>query len=177
MELAHSPQEISPNYTNIRSEICERSMDKLVGDISNGVMVKLDRDVVINLVREFVPERLAVVSSKLEHEGKALADLDTDTLVDRLLGIDNLFRLGGKTYAIDVTSGNGTLLHNKKVKTENMRAVFTSLGIDHFIVVSLSEPYSANLVQRFLSDIKNTPDESFTRVLKYRTTQSSAPHS
>ena len=164
--------EIFPNYINEQSKITETQLGQIIKKaVSYGISVHsegLKRENVVAKVKELVPERWQLVEEKLSSEGLVPEQLDDKTLFDRLLGIDELVRMNGHLIAIDVTSGNGTLLYNKRRRFEELKPVFDDLDISHAVVISLKGDITDNQVISIFEKIDNLKDEEFTTVLKYR---------
>ncbi|MBP7785728.1 hypothetical protein KA062_00535 [Patescibacteria group bacterium] len=162
----------TPNYVTEDSRSVEIQMKKILETaVSYGIDISseiLNRETLLNSVRNHVPERYQLVSDKLATEGLILEQLDDKTIYDRMLGIDYLIRFNGHLIAIDVTSGNGTLLYNKKRKFEELKPVFDDLGISHAVVISLKGGITDDQVISIFEKIDDLKDYEFTTVLKYR---------
>lgn len=164
--------EISPNYVNEQSKLTETQLGQIIEKASefgiNLHLEELDRETTVAIAKELIPERWQLVNEKLSMEGLTPEQLDDKTLFDRLLGIDELINLNGKLIVIDVTSGNGTLLYNKKSKFETLKPVFDKIGIAHAIVVSIKGNLSDEQVISLFNYIDSLEDNEFSTVLKFR---------
>ena len=157
INLTISDKEIKPHFTSESSSRAEDTLAAILSEISQTKPevqpFSIDRDTVIAKVQRFHPERYNLVLSKLQSENLTLSDLDDKTLLDRLLGIDGVVRYKDKTIAFDVTSGKGTLLHNKSQKQEGFADVYQEIGIDYSFVVKIRQEPDDNSATKLLLDI------------------------
>ena len=113
-------KEITPNFVNEDSRLAEERMHELI-KIAQHLDVEIfsiadSKEEILEKVKHNFSERYELVVQKLNEEGLSLADLSKNTLLDRMLGIDALFTFDGKVYAVDVTSGQHTVVVNKEKK-------------------------------------------------------------
>lgn len=115
------------------------------------------------------PERLRLVSEK--YSGN-MDELSNTELLDKLLGIDATLQMNGKHIGIDVKTGKGSVLANKKRKTERLKDIYSVLGLDYFLVLRLRDEFSEDLLINLLSQIESfisDPELSkeFVHVIKF----------
>jgi len=152
-------QEIAPNFTTETSRTAERNLVDLIekGQLL-GVSVsqiELSTRDIIEAVESNGNGRSELVRDKLLQEGLDLESLPKEILLDRLLGIDGLLELNGKMFGIDVTTGKGTVLHNKQVKAKELHSAYNKLGIDHFVVLRLRQDVTDDLVLDFFGKLED----------------------
>ena len=104
--------EVTPNFLSEVSELAEqraRQLLEIARDLGAEIFsLKQSKQEILKQVREKLPQRYELVIQKLQEEGLTLEDLSKEVLLDRMLGIDILFRYDGKNYAVDVTTGKHT---------------------------------------------------------------------
>ena len=151
--------QIENSTTNFTSQAASDAESNLATVITSarflGVenfQIKSTVEEIISLVEKIAPERLALVSQK--HSGN-LAELSHTELIDKLLGIDATLKMNGKHIGIDVTTGKGGVLANKKRRTEELKAIYSVLGLDHFLVLRLRAEFSEDLLINLLSQIES----------------------
>lgn len=168
-EISHGP-----NFLNAKSKDAESAMKDLLNRaIVLGVErtdLPQDKQEIIETIKDLNSERFDLVAKKLLEERLSVDDLSKDELLDRMLGIDFLVRSEGKTIAIDVTSGKGTVLHNKKEKMNRLKEVYKALGIDHAVVVRINRELNDDSILDLFSRIEESLYEGnqFCTVVNFR---------
>ncbi|MFA5358229.1 MAG: hypothetical protein WC310_00190 [Patescibacteria group bacterium] len=170
-------KEIVPNFTNEISKLAEERM-RVLFEIAKDLGVEVlslqeSREKILEHVRRELPQRYELVVQKLQKEGLSLSDLSNETLTDRLLGIDLLFRFNGKTYAVDVTSGKSVVVINKQKKFKQMEDLYKKLGINYALIIRLKEDITENTVFDLLSRLENIDanESTFTITIRYPDTK------
>lgn len=152
-----------PNFLNARSKNAESAMKDLLSRATAlGVErfdLPQDKEEIIETIKQLNPSRYNLVTSKLLEEGLVVNDLSKEELLDRMLGVDFLVISEGRTIAIDVTSGKGTVLLNKKEKLNELKEVHKALGIDHAVVVRIKKELDDNSILDLFSRIENSLHE------------------
>jgi len=165
--------EIHPNYTTKSSMEAENRLNTMIDHAEKiGLSVKpidLSTQEIIDVVKNNDSNRVQLVNSKLEKEGRSLEELPKEVVLDRLLGLDAIINLNGSTFGVDVTTGKGTVLNNKKVKAEQLKVIHNKLGIDHFIVLRLRREITDDLVLDFVSKLEEIEknNNSYVHTIKY----------
>ena len=149
----------TPNFLNLASKNAETAMKALLSRaVDLGVKkadLSQDKQQIIETIRSFNPNRFELVSKKLLEEGLNVSDLSREELLDRMLGIDFLVTSEGKTIAIDVTSGKGSVLYNKRRKMNQLSNIYIALGIDHAVVVRIKRDLDDDSILDLFSRIQN----------------------
>lgn len=165
-------ESITPHYTNEQSKTAEIELKKLVEigkDFGVDIMdLRTSREEIIEVIKNEQIERYELVIQKLKEEGLSLEDLSENLLLDRMLGIDILFRFQSKIFAIDVTTGKNTVVINKNNKFKKMEDLYKKLGIDHAIVLKLKKEITDDIFVDLFSKLENITPEFFTSVIKYQ---------
>ncbi|MFA4830614.1 MAG: hypothetical protein WC862_01310 [Patescibacteria group bacterium] len=177
LEQSHNHREITPNFLSKVSELAEQRIHELF-EIAKGLGVEIfslkeSKQKILEQVRDGLPQRYELVVQKLQEEGLSLEDLSKEVLLDRMLGIDILFRYKGKNYAIDVTTGKHTVVKNKQKKFQKMEKVYRQLGIDHALVIRLKEAVTEDIVLDLFSRLENMDEtqNTFSIVMRYPETK------
>lgn|SRR3989338_4234054 len=166
--------EISPNFTDQKAKFAEEQLGVLaeLGKPLGVEILSLEQgeDEITEAVKTGLPERYDLVTKKLSEEGLDLSNLPKDVLVDRLLGVDSLFRFNGKIYAIDVASGKHSTIINKERKMQAMEDIYKQLGIDRALILRLGEKVTEDVVLDLFTRLEKLGDQDqdiFTLVVKY----------
>ena len=165
--------DISPNFTTESSRLAEDRMLELIERAKEiGVEVfsiERDHEMILDLVKEKAPGRFDLVMEKLQEEGITLDQLSQQVVLDRMLGVDALFRFDGKVYAVDVTTGKHSVVINKERKFHEMEDIYRELGIDHALILRLKEDISEDLILNLFSKIEIFTQEggAFSAIVKY----------
>lgn len=166
----------SPNFTNELSKLAEKRIGdfiKLAKELGLGVEIytlKESREEIINEIKNKLPQRFDVVVQKLrENDGVDLKDLSDQILVDRLLGIDVLFKYKGKIYAVDATIAKSSGIINKQRKIAQMEDVYKKLGIDYALIFKITEDITEDILLDVIYKIEefDNKNNAFTLVIKY----------
>lgn len=148
-----------PNYLTTASQHAEKLMGDLLSqaDVIDVKAIELERSdkEITDIVRKYSPERYDLVTTKLREDGRSLSSLSKGELLDRMLGVDFLIRFKGEKIAIDVTSGKGSVLYNKRKKMESLAPAFRSLGINHSVVVRVKQQLSEDLILELFSQVED----------------------
>ncbi len=175
-EMPRNYREVKPNFINDISERAEKRMRQILeiaGDLGVEIF-SLDRgkQEIIDCIREKKPQRHELVVQKLQEEGLRLEELSKEVLLDRMLGIDILFRYGEKTYAVDVTTGKHTVIKNKQKKVHDMEDVYRDLGIDHALIIRLKEEITEDMVLDMCEKLEDMDaHDTFSLVMRYPETK------
>ncbi|MBD3311692.1 MAG: hypothetical protein GF349_04365 [Candidatus Magasanikbacteria bacterium] len=177
LESPKNHREITPNFLSKVSELAEQRIRQLL-EIAKDLgaeIFSLDRgkQEILDSVREKKPQRHELVVQKLQEEGLGLEDLSKEALLDRMLGIDILFRYEGKNYAVDVTTGKHTVVKNKQKKFQDMEDIYRELGIDHALIIRLKEEVNEEIVLDLFSRLEDmdASQETFSMVMRYPETK------
>lgn len=126
--------DISPNFTTEQAATAEIGLTDLVeqGQLLGvtTASVELPPTKIIEVTEMFGNGRVAKVKEGLAKDNLELESIPTEALMDRLLGIDGLIEFKGEIFGIDVTTGKGTVLYNKKAKATELQPIYRQLGID-----------------------------------------------
>lgn len=163
-------KEIRPNFTSESSRLAEERIHALL-EIAKSIGVEIysledSKEKILEEIEHKLPQRYELVVQKLREEGLFLSDLSKEAMLDRLLGIDILFRFEGKTYAVDVTSGKSSVVVNKQRKFKKMEEVYKQLGINQALVIRLKEDITEDIVLDLFSKLEGIGD-AFTITIKY----------
>jgi|GEM_PF-1795446 len=170
-------KEIKPNYLSEVSELAEQRIKQLLGiakDLGVEIItVNHGKEEILKNLKEKKPQRYELVGQKLREEGFSFEQLSKEALLDRLLGIDILFRYNGKNYAVDVTTGIHTVVKNKQKKISDLEHVYRELGIDHALIIRLKEDITEDIVIDLFSRLEkvDASGSTFLMVLRYPETK------
>ncbi len=177
LESPKNYKEITPNFLSEVSELAEQRIQQLfelakelgaeIFSLEQGKQEILDNCKVKN------PQRYELVTQKLQGEGLTFDDLSKAVLLDRMLGIDLLFRYKGKNYAVDVTTGKHAVVKNKQKKFQAMEELYHELGIDHALVIRLKEEITEDIVVDLFARLEelNETQNTFSAVIRYPETK------
>ncbi|MCF6276647.1 MAG: hypothetical protein L3J07_02235 [Candidatus Magasanikbacteria bacterium] len=176
-EQSHNYREITPNFLSKVSELAEKRMRQLL-EIAKDLGVEIlslkeGKQEILDQVNKKLPQRYDLVIQKLQEEGVSLEDLSKDVLLDRMLGIDILFKYKGKSFSVDVTTGKHTVVKNKQKKIAKMEEIYRELGIDHALIIRLKEDITEDIVLDLFSRIEDIDETSntFSTVIRYPETK------
>ena len=172
-------EEIRPNYLTAASRDSERGLEELIQKAkilgASSSEDTLSKESILTAVEALCPERVTLVSFKLSEEGLSLEDLQSRELLDRLLGVDAVVSYRGKRFGIDVTTGKGTVLANKKAKASELKGSYRTLGFAGIVIVRLRTAVTDEVVADLcchLDDLVDGRVGDFVTVLKYTDNES-----
>ncbi len=144
------------NFTSQAASDAEKNLATLISnarflDVEHFQISSTNQEIIF-LVEKLAPERLALVCQNYSGD---LAELSHAELLDKLLGIDATLQINGKHIGIDVTTGKGGVLANKKRKSADLHPIYSVLGIDYFLVLRLRTEFSEDLLINLLSRIES----------------------
>lgn len=170
--------EISPNYINNHSIHAEIGIDKIIDEAKElGVETEepnFTAEAILSIAKQKIPERYNLVLEKLQKENKQISNLPKNVLMDRLLGVDSMFKFKDKVFAVDVTSGKHTVVKNKQKKFEALEEVLKEIGIDNTLIIRLKQDISDNVILDIFSKLESSILEeknNFCEIMRYPETK------
>lgn len=171
--FAQNKEEINPHFVSEESKTAEKRLRVLLEAAKDlGVEIlslSASKETILEEVRKGLSKRYELVVQKLQEEGLSLSELSREVLIDRMLGIDMLFKFEGKIYSVDVTTGKSSVIINKQRKIKEMEEVYKRLGINHALILKLKEDITNEMVLDLFSKLEEwgSHGNTFTVALRY----------
>jgi hypothetical protein len=145
--LKRNESYINPNYINENSMMSELIFNELIDHLKDlDVKVIIPDDIIstealLDQAENDIPQRLSLIQEKINLD---LRDLPIDILFDKLLGIDSLILFKGNIHPCDITTGQATVVKNKRQKMQELSPFYSTIGIKGVpLVIKLIKPNSS----------------------------------